>query len=33
MANLRDIAKVIRSKNAGALQFTMDVMFPKCPEG
>ena len=24
---LRDIAKVIRSKNAGALQFTMDVMF------
>ena len=27
MAKLRDIAKVIRSKNAGALQFTMDVMF------
>ena len=27
MAKLRDIAKVIRSKNAGALQFTLDVMF------
>ncbi len=27
MAKLQDIAKVIRSKNAGALQFTMDVMF------
>ena len=27
MTKLRDIAKVIRSKNAGALQFTMDVMF------
>ena len=27
MAKLRDMAKVIRSKNAGALQFTLDVMF------
>ncbi|MEL0111233.1 MAG: DUF4387 family protein, partial [Rickettsiales bacterium] len=27
MAKLRDLAKVIRSKNAGALQFTLDVMF------
>ena len=26
MAKLRNIAKVIRSKNAGALQFTLDVM-------
>jgi hypothetical protein len=27
MAKLRDIAKVIRSKNAGALLLTLDVMF------
>ena len=27
MAKLRDIAKVIRSKNAGALQLTLDIMF------
>ena len=27
MAKLREMAKVIRSKNAGALQFTLDVMF------
>ena len=27
MATLREMAKVIRSKNAGALQFTLDVMF------
>jgi len=27
MAILREMAKVIRSKNAGALQFTLDVMF------
>lgn len=27
MAKLRDMAKVIRSKNAGALQFTLDIMF------
>ena len=27
MAKLRDIANVISSKNAGALQFTLDVMF------
>ena len=27
MAKLRDIAKVIRSKNAGALLFTLDIMF------
>ena len=27
MPKLKDMAKVIRSKNAGALQFTLDVMF------
>lgn len=27
MVKLRDLARVIRSKNAGALQFTLDVMF------
>lgn len=27
MAKLRDLAKVIRSKNAGALLLTLDVMF------
>jgi len=27
MARLKELAKVIRSKNAGALQFTMDVIF------
>lgn len=27
MAKLRDMARVIRSKNAGALQVTLDVMF------
>lgn len=27
MAKLREIAKVIRSKNAGALMFTLDIMF------
>lgn len=27
MTKLKDIAKVIRSKNAGALFFTLDVMF------
>ena len=27
MVKLRDMAKVIRSKNAGALQLTLDIMF------
>ena len=28
MARLRDIAKLIRTKNAGPFQLTLDVMFP-----
>jgi hypothetical protein len=28
MARLRDIAKLIRSKNAGPFQLTLDIMFP-----
>lgn len=28
MARLRDVAKLIRSKNAGAFQLTYDIMFP-----
>lgn len=28
MAKLADLAEVIRSKNAGAFQITLDVMFP-----
>lgn len=28
MARLRDIAKLIRTKNAGPFQLTLDIMFP-----
>lgn len=28
MARLRDLAKLIRTKNAGPFQLTMDIMFP-----
>jgi hypothetical protein len=28
MARLRDLAKLIRTKNAGPFQLTLDVMFP-----
>jgi len=27
MATLKDLARIVRSKNAGALQITLDVMF------
>lgn len=28
MARLRDIAKLVRTKNAGPFQLTLDIMFP-----
>lgn len=31
MARLRDIAKLVRTKNAGPFQLTLDIMFPDAP--